>query len=54
MGGSLSEYVHRCNLANYTRLLHTEPTGPRRTVLKTLLEEEARRALVHGWVTIRA
>lgn len=43
------EFLHRINVANYTRQLRAGPDAPRRKVLMSLLAEEGARAKLHGW-----
>lgn len=46
---SRDEFMHRTNVANYTRLLRAAPDASRRKVLMSLLAEEGARAKLHGW-----
>lgn len=50
MGKAQDEFLHRSNVANYTRLLREAPSAARRKVLLTLLGEEATAAKVNGWL----
>lgn len=45
-----AEYIHRCNVAHYTRMLRVAPNAPRRKVLMILLAEESAIAKVNGWL----
>ncbi len=53
MGKSHSEYLHRQNVANYTRMLRDAPDGQRRKILMTLLAEESAAAKVNGWLPLQ-
>jgi len=46
---SRDEFLHRSNVANYTRQLRAGPDASRRRVLMSLLAEEGVRAKLHGW-----
>ena len=50
MNGSMDEFIHRRNVANYQRLLRSLPDAPRRKVLMCLLEEERAIARANGWL----
>ena len=43
------EFIHRSNVANFTRLLRAAPEGPHRKVLMSLLVEEGASARANGW-----
>ncbi len=43
------EFIHRRNVANYTRMLRDAPNAARRKTLLALLDEEAASAKTHGW-----
>lgn len=43
------EFIHRQNVANYTRMLRDAPTAARRKILLALLDEEAALAKANGW-----
>lgn len=49
MNRSRDEYLHRRNVANYTRQLGESPEARRRAVLVTLLAEESAQARAKGW-----
>jgi len=52
MEQSREEFLHRCNVENYTRLLLTSPDATRRAVLTVLLVEESQRAKANGWAPV--
>ncbi|WP_304177503.1 hypothetical protein [Phenylobacterium aquaticum] len=52
MEKSRDEFLHRCNVANYTRQLRFAPDGPKRKALMALLAEEGVRARSNGWFPI--
>lgn len=49
MEKSRDEFLHRTNVANYTRQLRGATDASRRKVLMSLLAEEGARAKLHGW-----
>ena len=52
MIGPMDEYIHRCNVANYARLLQGSPDASRRKVLLGLLAEEGVSATANGWLRL--
>ncbi len=44
------EFIHRCNVSNYKRMLRVAPDAANRKVLTTLLAEERANAKLNGWL----
>jgi hypothetical protein len=44
------EYLHRLNVASFTRQLRDAPDGQRRKILMDLLAEETARGRSRGWL----
>lgn len=52
MEKSQDEFLHRLNVASYTRQLRDNPDAARRRVLMSLLAEEGLRAKLQGWFPV--
>lgn len=54
MDKALDEFLHRQNVAHFTRQLRSAPDSQRRGMLMSLLAEERRRARKNGWEPLQA
>lgn len=52
MDQSREEFLHRQNVAHYTRLLRDAPDASRRKILMSLLGEETSAAKRNGWLPL--